>query len=92
MEPGRAQQIGLDALLWLTGRPELFESFVALTGTGFEDLRAAAENPELLAAVLDFLLTSDETVSAFAAEAGVSPHAPMQARSALPGGTHHHWT
>ncbi len=42
--------------------------------------------------MLDFLLSDEATLMAFAQDAGVSPDRPLRARAALPGGELPHWT
>jgi hypothetical protein len=63
-----------------------------MSGLAPLDLRRRAADPDMLLAVLDFLLSDDGMVLAFCAEAGLAPHAPMAALMALQGGAGMHWT
>ncbi len=92
MSPSRAEDIGLQALLWLAGQDELTGHFLASTGAAVEDLRTQAKDPGFLGAILDFLLTDDSSVLAFSADAQIPPEAVATARALLPGGDLPHWT
>lgn len=87
-----AETIALQALAWIAGDEDMLGNFCGATGTAPANLRAAAEDPEFLAGVLDFLILDDAWVEAFADSAGLSPDTPFRARSALPGGAAPHWT
>jgi hypothetical protein len=82
-----AEALAIQALGFLAREPEQLGRFLALTGIGPEQLRAAAAEPRFLAGVLEHF-TSDETLlRAFAAHAGVDPAAVMRARTTLSGPT-----
>ncbi len=87
-----AETVALRALGWIASQDDLLPTFMDATGTAAADLRDRAEDPDFLAAVLDFLLMDDVWVAAFC-EAARLPYAlPMSARAALPGGAAMHWT
>lgn len=92
MRQGEAETVALQALAWLAGQDELLPVFLGATGATLADLRDRAGDPELLAAVLDFLLMDDAWVAGFAASAGLAPGLPAAARAALPGGSLPDWT
>lgn len=92
MTPEHAETVALSALAWLVAQDDLLGVFMGATGLGEADLRARAADPDLLAAVLDFLAMDDAWVTGFAAEAGLPPGAALAARQALPGGAAPHWT
>jgi len=87
-----AETIALKALAWLAAHEELLPVFLGATGTGEEDLRNRAQDPEFLGFVLDFLLMDDAWVVAFCSAHELDNATPMQARAALPGGADMHWT
>lgn len=87
-----AEILALQALTWLVGQEALVHEFLGSSGLSGADLARAATRPEMLAAVLDFLLEDDSRLLAFCAEAGVAPANPMAARALLPGGDVPHWT
>jgi hypothetical protein len=88
----RAEAVAAEALGWIAGDGELLGVFMGSTGIGVDDLRAAADTPEVLAAVLDFLMQDDAWVTGFCDAAGLTYDTPAQARAALPGGVQVHWT
>ena len=92
MSPDAAADTARDVLIWMAGEPDVLGSFMSATGAGPQDLRARADDPEFLGFVLDHVLAGDETVLAFAAEAGIPPERVAQARAALPGGGTMNWT
>ena len=77
--------MALKALAFLAHSQEEIDRFVALSGVAPADLRDRADEPEILAAVLDFLLTDDTRVTGFCEEAGIDPRELHAARRALPG-------
>jgi hypothetical protein len=87
-----AETLALEALAWLAAQEDLLELFLGATGAAREDLRTGIEEPEFLAAVLDFLLTKDAWVLEFAAARGYRPEDVPRARHALPGGALPDWT
>lgn len=91
-DPQAAETLALQALAWLIGNDALREVFQGSTGLSQNDLRTRAGDPDLLAAVLDFLLMDDAWVIAFCDTQGVAYDRLMQARGALPGGAQIHWT
>ena len=92
MTADEATAIGQDALIWLAGQPEALGRFLALSGLNPALLRDRAADPEFLGFVLDFLLGSDETILAFAADTGLNPEDPARARLKLSGGELPNWT
>ncbi len=87
-----AQTVALNCLGWLAENDELWSVFLGSTGAVEADLRGRADDPELLAAVLDFVLMDDAWVRDCCAARGVEPQALAHARAALPGGAQVSWT
>lgn len=87
-----AASLGLDALLWLTGRPEDVGALLALSGMAPADLRRRSAELEFLGFVLDFVLADEDRARAFAEAHGLPPDAALRARAALPGGDAPDWT
>jgi Protein of unknown function (DUF3572) len=92
MRRDQAETVGLQALAWLAGEDELFGAFLGGSGAAAADLAEAAQRPEFLGAVLDFVMQDDAWVMAFCDGAKLPYTVPMQARAALPGGQSVHWT
>lgn len=80
------------ALAWLAGRDDLMGMFLGASGIAAGDLRAGAARPEVLAAVLDFVLMEDAWVIDCAAALALPPGEMAAVRAALPGGDLPHWT
>lgn len=87
-----AESLALQGLAWLAGQDESFGAFLAQSGSDAAGVRARAAEPELLGSVLDFLLSDEDLLLRFCAEAGIAPDAPMRARALLPGGDVPNWT
>jgi hypothetical protein len=88
----QAEALAVQALAWMASNPDLIGRFLAMTGAGPADLRVRAAEPEFLGFVLDFLLSDEAALVAFAADASIRPDLPMRARIALPGGDLPNWT
>ena len=80
-----AETLALKALAYLAHSPDDLERFVALSGVTLADLRARADDPEILAAILDFILVSDELITGFCETGEIDPRDLHAARRALPG-------
>lgn len=88
----KAEALAVRALAWMACDAELVGRFLAMTGAGPGDLRSRAAEPEFLGFVLDFLLSDEVALIAFAAAENIRPEQPMRARAALPGGDLPNWT
>lgn len=91
MNHERVEEIGLRAIEWIASDQRLFAAIHSATGMTIDDLRRLDE-PEVLAAVLDFVLSSDGRVLAFCRAASLEPEDVPAARRRLPGGESPHWT
>ena len=85
MVPAAAETLALKALTQLAGEPETLRRFLNLSGLELDELRARAAEPELLAAVLDFILGDEPTLTAFLTAEGIGASVVHAARAALPG-------
>lgn len=92
MSQDSAEVVGLKALGWMAGNPELLPVFLGATGASEADVRAGAGDAAFLGALLDFIMMDDIWVKAFCDAAELSYDQPMMARMALPGGDQVHWT
>lgn len=68
-----AESIAISALGFLACDGPRLGRFLALTGIGPDELRAAAATPGLQAAVLDHLLNDESMLLMFTAENGFEP-------------------
>jgi hypothetical protein len=80
-----AEILAIKALTFLAQSPDDIDRFVTLSGVAPGDLRERAGDPEILAAVLDFILTDDSRIEAACESLGVDPQDLQAARRALPG-------
>ncbi len=77
------QTLALSALAWTLGEDARAARFLALTGIAPETLRAAADAPATLDAVLGFLEGHQPDLIACADALGVSPERLVAARERL---------
>jgi hypothetical protein len=75
--------LAVAALGFLAAEPDRLSRFLALSGLGPENLRAAASAPGFLAAVLDYLLSDEPLLLGFTAEQGVAPESVARARRGM---------
>ncbi len=83
MTPETASNIAISGLQFIAGDSEQLARFIALTGITPDDMRAMAQSPEFLVAVLDFFLGNEPTLIAFAASANLEPTELQKAKFAL---------
>ena len=88
----QAEIIALKALAFLAADTELMDRFAALSGVAPNDLVGRAGDGEMLAGVLDFLLSDEAVLTDFCAAHDIDPEHPAAARQELPGGALPHWT
>ncbi|MDX2257589.1 MAG: DUF3572 domain-containing protein [Hyphomicrobiaceae bacterium] len=82
----QCETLGLAALRFLAADGARLGRFLAETGIGPAELRAAAGDAEVLVAVLEHLLADESLLLVFAAEAGVRPERIAIVRYVLAGG------
>ncbi len=87
-----AETQALNALAWLAENDDIFTAFLQTTGVSQADFAMRAADPEFLASVVDFILTQDRWVLAWAKSTGVPPETLANIRAHLPGGSLPHWT
>lgn len=80
-----AETLALRALGFLAAEPERIAPFLAATGLGPDNLRAAAAESGFLAAVLGHISSSDSLLLEFAGNLRLNPEIVAQARLLLDG-------
>ncbi|HYK79387.1 MAG TPA: DUF3572 domain-containing protein [Micropepsaceae bacterium] len=85
MHSSGAQTIALQALAHIAGDGEILAHFLKISGLEPDDLRQRVSDPELLAAVIDFLLSDERLCTGFLAAEGIDAKVLHAARRALPG-------
>jgi hypothetical protein len=78
-----AEMIGVAGLSYLASDPERIGRFLAITGLGPENVRAAARDLSFLPALLDYLLANETELVAFAQEMNLDPARVRAARDVL---------
>ena len=81
----QGQELAIEAIGFLAAEPERLSRFLALSGLGPHNLRAAAADPGFLVAVLDYLLADEPLLIGFAAARDLSPERVAAARRAMGG-------
>lgn len=72
MTPVAAETLGLKALTWLAAQPDALARFFSASGLSATDLRGRASEPDLLAAVVDYLLSQEALAMEFCATEAVA--------------------
>jgi hypothetical protein len=81
-----AEKIAIQALFFLAADEGRLGRFLAVTGIGPADIRAAAPEPRFLAGVLEHLADDESAMLAFSQETGIPPEHVAHARDLLSGG------
>jgi hypothetical protein len=68
-----AESIAIEVLTFQAGNPARLDRFLALSGLGRDNMRAAAGEPGFLAAILDHLASDESLLLACAACTGHAP-------------------
>jgi hypothetical protein len=82
-----AEALAIQALTFIAGDGERLGRFLAATGIGPAEIRAASRESGFLLGVLDYLAGDERLLTAFATETGVDPSTIGKALAALGG----HW-
>jgi uncharacterized protein DUF3572 len=80
-----AEALAIQALSFIAADPERLGRFLAATGIGPGDIRAAAREPLFLAGVLDHISADERLLLAFATDAKSDPQTIVRAQSVLSG-------
>ena len=80
-----AENVAIRALFFLAGDEARLGRFLAATGIGPADIRAAAREPRFLAGVLDHMADDESVMLAFSQESGIPPEQLARARDMLAG-------
>jgi len=80
-----AAALAVAALAFIAGDGERLGRFLAITGMGPESIRAAAREPDFLLGVLDYLVSDEPLLVAFAKESDFEPEHVAHARELLAG-------
>lgn len=80
-----ASALAIDALSFLSENPEHLQRFLETSGLQASDIRHAAAEPSFFLSLLDFMLSDEATLLAFAAHAHLVPERVAQARQTLGG-------
>ncbi len=92
MDETQAKVVALRALAYLAGDPEALQRFCDLSGVDGADLRRRANEPAMLAGVLDFFLGNEAQLLEMCQAMELPGEAPALARRGLPGGRNDEWS
>jgi hypothetical protein len=81
-----AEGLAVQALSFIAGDGDRLGRFLAITGIGPAEIRAASAEPGFLAGVLDYVAGDEKMVTEFAAEMDIDPAYIGVARAVLGGG------
>jgi hypothetical protein len=81
-----AEGLAIQALSFIAGDGDQLGRFLAITGIGPAEIRAASAEPGFLAGVLDYVAGDEKMVTEFAAEMKIDPSYIGVARAVLGGG------
>jgi hypothetical protein len=81
-----AETLAIQALTFIAGDTERLGRFLAVTGIGPNEIRAAAREPSFLAGVLDYIASDERLAAEFTIAAGCDGAALAKAQAALGGG------
>lgn len=85
ISPEAAESLAVQALGYLAGDSERLGRFLAISGLGPETIRAAADNPQFLLGVLEYVRGDEGLLIAFARHVEVAPDDVSQAHAVLSG-------
>jgi Protein of unknown function (DUF3572) len=83
-----AQDIAIEALTFMAGDPDRLGRFLAITGLGPENLRAAAAQKGFLGQILHYIAQDESLLLAFAGQSGRLPYQVTSAHHVLMGDPH----
>ncbi len=83
--PEAAEALAIQALTFIAGDGERLGRFLAVTGIGPAEIRAASRQPGFLAGVLEYLASDERLAATFALDAGCDPADIGKAHTALGG-------
>jgi hypothetical protein len=86
MTPDHAETIALKALAYVVNSPDERDRFMAVSGVDASILRARAGDPQLLGAVLDFMLANETLLVDFCGDETLDAREVHMARHVLAGG------
>lgn len=69
----RAETLALQGLGFLATQPEELERFLRSSGLELEELRTRASDPDILRAILEFILADDTRVTGLCQELEIEP-------------------
>jgi Protein of unknown function (DUF3572) len=81
----QAQALAIQALTFIGADAERLGRFLAATGIGPAEIRAAASQPGFLGGVLEYMASDERLIAAFAAENNLDPADVDRGRLVLAG-------
>ena len=81
----QAEALAIQALTFIGADEERLGRFLAVTGIGPAEIRAATRQPGFLSGVLEYMASDDRLIAAFAGENNLDPADVDRGRVALAG-------
>jgi hypothetical protein len=85
MTPALAESVAAQGLAFLAEDPARLSHFLTLTGLRLDEVRAQAETPGFLAAVLEHIVNDESLLLVFAVNASIEPETVPPALAMLHG-------
>jgi Protein of unknown function (DUF3572) len=83
--PDQAATLALKGLAYLVNSEDALDRFLHVSGAGWNSLQERADEPEFLAAILDFLLSNEVLLVDFLGDSKIDVRAVHMARHVLGG-------
>ena len=80
-----AEALAIQALTFIAGDGERLGRFLAVTGIGPSEIRAAAREPGFLGGILEYVASDERLIADFASEVGLDPGDIERGRAMLTG-------
>ncbi|HZP69154.1 MAG TPA: DUF3572 domain-containing protein [Pseudolabrys sp.] len=80
-----AEALAIQALTFIANDGERLGRFLAVTGIGPNEIRAAAREPGFLGGILEYLASDERLIADFVAESGLDPADIDRGRALLAG-------
>ncbi len=92
MNEEQAKIIALRALTFLVGDEDILQRFMDLSGSDAADIRQRADDPAMLAGILDFFLGNEGQLLEMCQAMEIAAEEPAKARRSLAGGEYEEWS
>ncbi len=92
MTQDQAEILAFKAIEWLAMHDTYMTRFMALSGLSPGDIMGRSDDKDMLAGIINFLLSDETMLLAFCDDHALDPALPAQAQHRLAGETNSDWT